>query len=427
MQWRSAVNPSPVFLRPTDPDDAQAPWAALWVRMDGTVEHSAPAPLDTLAKSLPEGRLILLVPGVKVMLTRVAMPTRNRRAMLKALPYALEDQLADDVEGLHCVPGAWDRQGRLRVAVVAMADMAIWQDALRQQGLEPREIVPETAVLPETQQGWTVWLEGPMAWLNPADGDGLAMERDNAAFLLQLQWHETPPEQRPQFLEIHRHGPPWPVDEAIASSGQTFGIQIRQTVSAETLAAIIVKTWPPSPPFNLACGPFNPRDGLGQQWRPWRLVAALMLALALVQFIALGWELRSLQAEQERLAQHITGIFQQTFPGSRVVDPRRQMQTALNSLQQNQGNDPAASGLVALLTATGPVLAAESGLVIQSLRYQPGRLDLDLHLADLQSLDRLRQRLESNPGWSVDIQSASTREDRVDSRILIRSHQHSSF
>ncbi|MCG5499896.1 type II secretion system protein GspL [Ectothiorhodospira lacustris] len=416
------MNPSQVFLRPTDPNDPEAPWEALLQMADGSVQILPPEGLDGLAERIRAGRLIVLVPGARVLLTRVEMPTRNSRAMMKALPYALEDLLADEVESLHFVPGARDPDGRLRVAVVSRGDMQSWLEALRAQGLEPHLLVPETAVLPTPPDTWTVRLEGSMAWLATADGDGAAMERDNAAFLLQLQWDETPPDRRPERLEIHRHGPALPGDEALDRLDQTFGAEVRCHAADERLLVAIVGEWPKSVPFNLACGAFGPRDGLGQWWRPWRPAAILLLALVVVQFITLGWELHTLQAEQDRLDREITQVFERTFPGSRVVDPRRQMQSALNSLQQGQGGGPATSGLDALLTVAGPALAAEQGLTIQSLRYQPGRLDLDLHLADLRSLDRLRQQLESTVGWSVEIQSASTREDRVDSRILIRSN-----
>ncbi|WP_412851940.1 type II secretion system protein GspL [Ectothiorhodospira shaposhnikovii] len=417
------MNPSQVFLRPTDAGNPGAPWEALLQMTDGTVQALSPAGLEVLAGQLPAGRLIMLVPGSRVLLTRVEMPTRNSRAMMKALPYALEDQLADDVESLHFVPGARDPDGRLRVAVVSVEDMQAWREALRGQGLEPRLMVPETAVLPTAPDAWTIWLEGSLAWLATAEGDGMAMERDNAAFLLQLHWDETPPERRPERLEIRRHGSALPEDQALERLEPALGIPVARPVAAAGLAAAIVEAWPKSAPFNLASGAFSPRDGLGRWWRPWRPAAALLLALVVVQFIALGWELHTLQAERDRLEREITQVFERTFPGSRVVDPRRQMQSALNSLHQGQGGGPTASGLEALLTVAGPALAAEQGLMIQSLRYQPGRLDLDLHLADLQSLDRLRRQLESNPGWSVEIQSASTREDRVDSRILIRSNE----
>lgn len=401
------------------PDPEAGTWQGLIQAADGSLTLLPPDTPDALRAQAPDAECRILAPGARILITRVLIPTRNARALRRALPYALEDQLADDVETLHFVPGARHDDGSLTVAVVAHADMTAWMDALGVAGIQPGQVVPETALLPVEEDAWILWLEGDGAWLSTGEGMGATMERDNAAFLLRRRLQETLEEERPRRLKVLRHGPVRAEDDDLRALGNPDDMEITFLEAPSTLMEHLASRWPSRPPLNLLCGPYSPRDSLDHLWRPWRIAAGVLLAWVVIQFVGLGWNVQTLRAEQAALEERMVEVYQQTFPGGRIVDPRRQMETALRGL--SSGPDGSGSDLQALLTRAAPALANEEGLSIQGLRYQAGRLDLDLHLADLQGLDRLKQQLEQEAGWSVDIQSASARDDRVESRILIRS------
>lgn len=405
-----------LILRP-HPEDST--WQAVLQASDGRLTPLGTDTLDALRARAPDVACRVLVPGTRVLLTQAHIPTRNPRALRRALPYALEDQLADDVETLHFVPGARHVDGSLTVAVVAHTHMTAWLDAVRKAGMEPDQVVPETALLPTEAGAWVLWLEGDEGWLSTGEGMGFTMERDNAAFLLRRRLQEAPEDGRPKQLKLLRHGPARPEDDALRALGDTDALTVQVVETSSSLLEHLIAHWPSRPPLNLLCGPYSPKDSLDHLWRPWRLAAGVLLAWVVIQFVGLGWNLQSLRAEQAALEERMVEVYQQTFPGGRIVDPRRQMETALRGL--SSGPDGIHSDLQDLLAQAAPALADAEGLSIQGLRYQAGRLDLDLHLADLQGLDRLKQQLEQKAGWSVDIQSASARDDRVESRILIRS------
>ncbi|ANB01643.1 type II secretion system protein GspL [Ectothiorhodospira sp. BSL-9] len=406
-----------LILRP-HPEDST--WQGVLQASDGRLTPLGTDTLDALRAQAPDAACRVLAPGARVLLTQARIPTRNPRALRRALPYALEDQLADDVEILHFAPGTRRANGDLTVAVVSQADMQAWLDGLRGAGIQPAAMIPDTAVLPAEADAWVLWLEGEGGWLSMGEGRGTTLERDNAAFLLRRCLEETPEGERPQHLKVLRHGSGRPGDDALRTLQEdSHGMELTLSESPSSLLEHLAAHWPARPPLNLLCGPYSPRDSMDHLWRSWRIAASVLLAWVVIQFVGLGWNLQSLGAEQTALEERMIEVYQQTFPGGRIVDPRRQMETALRGL--SSGPDGSGSDLQNLLTRAAPALAGEEGLSIQGLRYQAGRLDLDLHLRDLQGLDRLKQKLEQEAGWAVDIQSASARNDRVESRILIRS------
>jgi len=46
-------------------------------------------------------RVLLIIPNEDVVLTSVKIPSKNKKQLLQAIPFALEENLAEDIEDLH--------------------------------------------------------------------------------------------------------------------------------------------------------------------------------------------------------------------------------------------------------------------------------------------------------------------------------------
>ena len=78
------------------------------------------------------GRVIALAPGADVLLTTATLPTRNRKRMYAAVPFALEEQLISDIDALHFALGNTSQLGPVPVAVVERQHMQQWLDMLQE-------------------------------------------------------------------------------------------------------------------------------------------------------------------------------------------------------------------------------------------------------------------------------------------------------
>ena len=110
-----------------------------WLHLDSTgvargVTHSGML-ADAAAEA--EGlRVLVLMPGTDCLLTSVRIPGRNRKKILQAVPYALEEQLSDDVEKLHFAVGAELGDGSRQVAVTDKQRMQTLMAELEEAGLD---------------------------------------------------------------------------------------------------------------------------------------------------------------------------------------------------------------------------------------------------------------------------------------------------
>src|SRR4051794_26152015 len=82
-------------------------------------------PAETIARARS---VVVLVSSEKVLLLDTPRMTAPRAQFLKAVPFALEDQLASPVEELHFALPERISSARVPVAVVARATLRAWLD-----------------------------------------------------------------------------------------------------------------------------------------------------------------------------------------------------------------------------------------------------------------------------------------------------------
>ena len=400
-----------LFIRlPEEDDHHEVTW--LVEEAEGKAEaRAARSPLEDISLHAPGRRVIVLVPASQVLLTRARLPTRKRQRVLAALPYALEDQLAADVETLHFALGRQAPTGELNVAVVARRRLADWLARLRACDIEPDEMIPDVLCLPWQEGAWSALQERDHTLLRTDAQGGVSLDNLSLATLLDLALEEAG-EARPariQWYHLPEAAPPAPPGETALEARPL------ETDPLELLA----RHHDPGLGINLLQGEYSRREQLGRYWRPWRLTAALGLTLILLSAAITVGDYVRLRQERDALRQRIERIYLDTFPEARrVVNPRVQMERRLQALRA--GGATAAGGFLALLEQAGPVLQATPGLELRRISYRDGHLSIALMIADLQGLDALKARLGEATGLAVEIQSASARDGKVQARLEIR-------
>ncbi|HSD68666.1 MAG TPA: type II secretion system protein GspL, partial [Woeseiaceae bacterium] len=121
--------------------------SASWIAVDSAGgRRSAPVtgPLAEAARDIGERPVIVLVPSADVLTTAVDIPVKGGARLLAALPYALEEYVADDVDTLHFAAGARRSSGRTPVSVVNRDKLLGWMSLLADAGIQPSSLVAES-------------------------------------------------------------------------------------------------------------------------------------------------------------------------------------------------------------------------------------------------------------------------------------------
>jgi len=357
-------------------------------------------------------QVTVVVPGTDVILTKVAVPTRNRSRMAAAVPYLLEEQLATDVDVSHFALGERDAESLVAVAVVSQACMDGWLARLAEAGVQADRLIPEPLLLPYTPDVWSLLVERDCVNLRNAPQGGMALDSANVAFILRRAVAEL--EVKP--AQLHARMANGAADGAMFP--EDLGVEVRIEPLELPPLAFLARQAHEDGVIDLLQGPYSRREQLGKLWRPWRPAAALLAVWVVLQFGVKIFEHHELQVQDDRLREEISRIYLQTFPeAKRVVDARLQMQQHLTELRGGTGN---VGGFLKILAEVSTPAADLGGVEIDRLSYKDGELNIALMISDLQRLEQLKDRLSSDTHMAVEIQSATARDKRVEARLQIK-------
>ena len=351
-------------------------------------------------------RIVVIVPGTEVLLTETRVPGHNRQRVLRAIPYALEEQLASDVESLHFATGPVQDGDTYPVAVVDRARMDSWAELLAGQHIVANQWLPEMLALPLTETGWSLMVKGDDVLVRCGPWAGFASDLETFPALVSLFVSR---EEAPAHARLFGTG-----------SVDIDGMEV-EVVDPELQALeILGRGYIQGPVLDLLQGDYSRSEEWGRILRPWKATAALLLAGLLLTGVSAGVNYYRLSKQQEQLAAEIEAVYRETFPKARrIVNPRAQMEQKLKELQRQAGGG-GQTAFLALLTDVGRILRSNKGVQIQGVTYRDGRLDLQLLADNVQLLDQLKQALVSEGRLRAEIQSATTQKDgKVNSRVRV--------
>ncbi len=400
-----------------DPADSAEPLAYWLTMQDGRIASEIKqGNLATAAADIGGDNVIAYIPGIDILLTRVNLPAGRKSQLRNALPYALEENLIDDVDELHCALGPQLETGKYVAAVTRQEKIGYWHQLLLSTGLHIQALLPDFLLLPYTPQGWTVACEGNTASVRTTDTEGFVCQINVLPLLLQkeLQANKEDVPERITFYGC------LPFDDSMMGDTVTSRCELVQqpAIGSGNLIELLANHPLTTTSLNLLQGEYAPSSRILQRLRPWYPAAVLAGVLILFGFIGSVIEYASLQRQNAELEQQITQVFRQTFPDvKRIVNPASQMRSRVAELRgKGSGNGPDFSQMLAKVA---PVFANSKGVTAQHLRFQMGQMEILLETPDLQSLENLKNRLSDAVPWEVELKSANSTENKVQGRILI--------
>src|SRR6202162_4335917 len=163
---------------------------AAWLIADSRGAQVGPpqeGPLSLAAARAAGRRVCLLVPGSDVLLTEPEVPVKAGTRLAQLVPYALEEQLADNIEELHFALGK--RSGdspRAPVAVVARSLLQEWLTTVRAAGIEPAAIYADSDLLPQNPGQAVALLEADAVVVRPPGGTPVTLPADALEEALEI-------------------------------------------------------------------------------------------------------------------------------------------------------------------------------------------------------------------------------------------------
>jgi general secretion pathway protein L len=394
---------------------------ATWLAADGqgvALSSAESGSLELAASRVGLRRLCVLVPGSDVLLASPELPAKAGAKLQQIVPYALEEQLADDIDSLHFAVGKRPPGSpNTPVAVVERRLMESWLARLGAAGLTPERMHADSDLLPLNPGQAVALLEGDAVVVRPPRGSTVTLPADALAEALELvrpQGEITAQTGRGLILyagaaEWQRHS-----QDVEAVRDRYDGVKV-QLLPAGPLG-LFAQQLPGNTAVNLLQGPYAPKNDRAAGWRAWRVAAILLAALIGLHIFGKSAQLFAMKRTERAVNASIDETFRSAMPGERnTLDARRRMEQRLLSVRG--GMDP--TGLLPALGALVEARGDAPGTAVQALSFRDGALDLKLAAPDADSLERIGQSLRSR-GWQADLTSGNVTEGGYEGRMQIR-------
>lgn len=331
--------------------------------------------LGECAASL-EGRPVALVlPMEQAASFLISLPTQKARWMRQALPYAVEELLAEEVELFHLALGEMTADGRYRVFAIRRSLLGGWLDELQDRDVNVAAIYLDADLLPR-------------------DGDQALQVGERVLLGGELEARLAIAAER------------WPQFRGFCTT------LVQPSVSDEPYQLLAQGR---AKAVDLAQGEFAPRRD-NQAWTVWKPFVAL-LALWAVGYLGFcmvqTWQL---ERRGDAFNAASVALYKELFPeDQRIVNLKAQFAEHLSQGQQSEG------GFLSMLEqASGAIAEAKSPLTVVQVDYSQVRGDLALQIRakDFSALEQLRQRLVEG-GLKVQLGSASREEQGITARVVL--------
>ncbi|HEX3848678.1 MAG TPA: type II secretion system protein GspL [Steroidobacteraceae bacterium] len=396
-----------------------------WLAMDdaGNSEPTRQRGSLTLAAAVSRnGKVIALAPATQMLLAEPELPPGGGVKLAKAVPFALEEHLTEDVDQLTFAIGRRRLNGTTPVAVVSRALVERWLSQLREAGLEPLAIYPDISLMPENPSQTVIWLEDDRVAVRRPGSLPLAVELSPVGEALvvagviadPLDTSDTP--KVPENAVLYTSRDDWARHqrdfENLAEKFEALKVQLLADGPLPWLARQVEGT----EAVNLLQGEFTPTTNFATRWHRWRTPAFLAAGLLVAHVGAQALQIRQSKHQEAALDGQIASVFTSAMPSEVIQNPRRQMQARLDRLHRSgAGPEHFLRALKALGDAMGQVPKTE----VNSLSYRDRALDLKMTVASMGALSQLTQII-GKEGVNAQIQSSTPVANGIDAHIELR-------
>lgn len=391
---------------------------ASWLIVDSNGARSGPVqsgPVSDALSAAQARRVVLLLPGSEITLAEPELPVRGGARVAQAVPFALEEQLASDVDTLHFALGARPAGAvGTPVAVVGRSLLERWLAECQAAGLEPEAAYSDASAVPVAAAGCTLLLDEGLLYVRRANGLPYVADAEPlpATLDLVLGAPEAAVEAGEHVTfyagtadyEHHRE-----TIEGLRERTATLQVKLLPEGALPLLATQAVA----GAGINLLQGPYAVRSSFSTRFRQWRLPAALAAGVAVLFVASQAVTLWQLSRADKALQAQIDEVAAEVFPGQKVVDPVAQMRGLANA------RSATGSGLLPALSVLAQAMEQAPNARIEAMSFRGDALELRLTAPSVESLDGIKQAM-TRDGITAELQSATPRGSTVEGRLQVR-------
>jgi general secretion pathway protein L len=401
-----------LILRLSSQSSSCIPWL-VWsqttkeVIVSGQLDHQDN--ISVLTEYAKGRHVTVLVDSADVRLHRHFMPRKPTRQLLKALPFMLEDELAEDIEHLHFAieETGYDKkleQYWVNIAIVKRSLLQRWLTLLAEANIQVKSMLPDVLCLPDLSHQFgeesksISILEYANGWLiRESNWGGLFLTDPWLPMYFEklipaLKQDGADSQNTVSAIEVNYFSP-LPAD---LTASLIESEQVNLSAADQELPMLLLAQQAESLKWNLLQGDFAQKKAVSKNWSLWRPAAILLCITLSIQFVMTITKWQSAAHGLDVAKQELTQMYQSAFPKEklRINILRTQLKRKVAAVGGDTNLD--SSGFIELMTKLTVIFKKSPNINLDSIRYDDkrGELRLNASAPSFQQFEQFKTDIE---------------------------------
>ncbi|MCF6287626.1 MAG: type II secretion system protein GspL [Proteobacteria bacterium] len=345
-------------------------------------------------------KLILILSANLVLNTQIKIPSKNEEIIRQSIPFALEEQIASNIEDNHFAYTQLAEQLFL-VSIVAKSHIFAIQQALSTHGLKCEKMYSEVFSVPRKQDTINIC----------ATDESFIVNEDYAGTLLNKALLTT-------YIKLSKTKNTTIYTSKQIDSANDAKIDVQQTdtnlLQAQTLNTGLT--------VNLFQGEFAQNSDKQKRRNPWKKLLTLAVTLMLSWLLINLYQWWSLTTTIDDIKQKQQVLLLQLIPDasqSEKNNPYAAIKSRLQIAQTSQGTSQG-EGFIQALIYLGQTLQQHPDIQVHSLRQRQSKLEIQLQAQNVGVLNSFQASLEKNIlNMRIKTGTRDTNKDGINSIITM--------
>ncbi|MCK4709549.1 MAG: hypothetical protein KAU21_13100, partial [Gammaproteobacteria bacterium] len=356
--------------------------------------------------------IVCIISGELVNFSYLDIPAKNKQRALQAIPFALEEQLAEDIELIHFATSKAENN-IYPVAAIKHDLIQSILNSLKENGIQPDYLYPDILCLPEVEDSWSFFNYQNDVGINLKRDTIIHSDLDMLPIILQTILQQTDESVLPETFEFWSNN-----EDELAELSIPENITLNRHQYNSSPVSLFAANINHSKLVNLLQNSYQVNKQSSQWWKPWQAAAALIITVIVLELFSASLTLNRLETENNNLSREITKIYKKSFPASkRIVNARVQMENKLKQLRKSNGKETLS--FTDILANAAPVLQQANTIVINDINYHNNKLEIQFTIDNLSSVETLKERLNKLQNIKAELLSASSESKQVNARIKL--------
>jgi len=374
--------------------------------------------LDELSELAAKHATVVLLNSQCLHISQLQLPTQNMQKMLKAVPYAIEEFIAEDIENFHFVISKNKHSDKTSVVGIDKTTLQNIIQIFQQANIVIEKIIPDVLCMAgdANNRQWVCLNYHENSYLQTDILNGIVLSHDILPYVLTNMLQDENQIIPERILFFNEQEDSSAFDELKI---ENKNIELINVVYNTHPLVVFCGFYKQALPLNLLQHKFKPKRKSSGYWYHWRLAASLAVVWLTLHLGLSSFQYSTLTEENNITKAKIEKIYKKAFPQSRkIVNPRVQMEQKLKALKSNSGNSN--NGLIFLLAESfGTLSHDKKSITLQSLTFRNNRMDIGLDSTNLQAIENLNKNLNNNTKIKSEIISSSSEKDKVKGNLRI--------